>query len=132
MKAKEFETKPRNFVAKNAKMGGAGQHKDKKKAEKQGDVKHKQKLVPMETIEQKLARKIQENLEQGVAEGSEPQVGDAVYYRNRLLGWFVGYGNNDKVIVQPNEDEGHDSNNPIYIDKSAVTIKPNQQGVADK
>ena len=73
MKAKEFETKPRNFVAKNAKMGGAGQHKDKKKAEKQGDVKHKQKLVPMETIEQKLARKIQENLEQGVAEGSEQQ-----------------------------------------------------------
>ena len=35
--------KPRNFVAKNAKMGGAGQHKDKKKAEKQGDVKHKNK-----------------------------------------------------------------------------------------
>jgi hypothetical protein len=29
-------------------MGGAGQHKDKKKSEKQGDVKHKQKLVPME------------------------------------------------------------------------------------
>lgn len=47
MKAKEFiielkkESKPRNFVAKNAKMGGAGQHKDKKKAEKQGNVKHK-------------------------------------------------------------------------------------------
>jgi len=35
--------KPRNFVAKNAKMGGAGQHKDKKKAAKQGDVKHKNK-----------------------------------------------------------------------------------------
>jgi len=33
--------KPRNFVAKNAKMGGAGQHKDKKKAAKQGDTKHK-------------------------------------------------------------------------------------------
>ena len=32
---------PRNFVAKNAKTGGAGQHKDKKKAEKQGDVKHR-------------------------------------------------------------------------------------------
>jgi hypothetical protein len=48
MKASEFiielkkeASKPRNFVAKNAKMGGAGQHKDKKKAEKQGDVKHK-------------------------------------------------------------------------------------------
>lgn len=44
--AKVIKTeKPRNFVAKNAKMGGAGQHKDKKKAEKQGDVKHKQKEV---------------------------------------------------------------------------------------
>lgn len=37
--------KPRNFVAKNAKMGGAGAHKDKKKAQKQGDVKHKQKEI---------------------------------------------------------------------------------------
>jgi len=54
MKASEFLTenkkvvpaeKPRNFVAKNAKMGGAGAHKDKKKAAKQGDIKHKQKVV---------------------------------------------------------------------------------------
>ena len=45
MRAKDFipAEKPRNFVAKNAKMGGAGQHKDKKKAEKQGDLKHKNK-----------------------------------------------------------------------------------------
>lgn len=55
MKAKEFiielkkESKPRNFVAKNAKMGGAGQHKDKKKAEKQGDFKHKKNPMPMES-----------------------------------------------------------------------------------
>ena len=49
MKAKEFipAEKPRNFVAKNAKMGGAGQHKDKKKAEKQGDLKHKNKQMDM-------------------------------------------------------------------------------------
>ena len=40
--------KPRNFVAKNAKMGGAGQHKDKKKAEKQGDFKHKKDKMSME------------------------------------------------------------------------------------
>lgn len=53
MKARDFifeakklpAEKPRNFVAKNAKMGGAGAHKDKKKAAKQGDVKHKQKVV---------------------------------------------------------------------------------------
>ena len=45
MKAKEFipASKPRNFVAKNQKTAGAGAHKDKKKAEKQGDVKHKGK-----------------------------------------------------------------------------------------
>lgn len=33
--------KPRNFVAKNAKMGGAGAHKDKKKEQKQGKEKHR-------------------------------------------------------------------------------------------
>jgi hypothetical protein len=51
MRAKEFipTEKPRNFVAKNAKMGGAGQHKDKKKSEKQGDFKHKKEKVPMES-----------------------------------------------------------------------------------
>jgi hypothetical protein len=40
--------KPRNFVAKNAINTGAGQHKDKKRAEKQGDVKHKRQAVPMD------------------------------------------------------------------------------------
>ena len=45
MKAKDIipASKPRNFVAKNQKTAGAGAHKDKKRAEKQGDVKHKQK-----------------------------------------------------------------------------------------
>jgi hypothetical protein len=45
MKAKEFipASKPRNFVVKNQKTAGAGAHKDKKRAEKQGDVKHKAK-----------------------------------------------------------------------------------------
>ena len=61
MKASEFitelkkQSKPRNFVAKNAKMGGAGQHKDKKKAEKQGDVKHKKELATMEDILDELS-----------------------------------------------------------------------------
>ena len=50
MKAKEFipASKPRNFVAKNQKTAGAGAHKDMKRAEKQGDVKHKKDLVPMD------------------------------------------------------------------------------------
>lgn len=51
MRAKEFipASKPRNFVAKNQKTAGAGAHKDKKRAEKQGDTKHKKSLIPMET-----------------------------------------------------------------------------------
>jgi hypothetical protein len=52
MRAKEIEpSKPRNFVAKNAKMGGAGAHKDKKKAQKQGDVKHKNKEIAEGDVE---------------------------------------------------------------------------------
>ena len=50
MRAKDFvpATKPRNFVAKNSKTAGAGAHKDKKRAEKQGDAKHKKDRIPME------------------------------------------------------------------------------------
>ena len=44
--------KPRNPVAKNAGAaiggGAAGQHKNQKRAAKQGDVKHKRDLMPME------------------------------------------------------------------------------------
>jgi hypothetical protein len=44
---KATATKPRNFVAKNATTSGAGAHKDKKKADKQGDVKHKAKALEL-------------------------------------------------------------------------------------
>lgn len=62
MKAKEFilenkkgrravkhNLKPRNHVA-TAPQTGAGEHKDKKRAEKQGDFKHKNKQIPMESL----------------------------------------------------------------------------------
>jgi len=58
---KKETPKPRNFVAKNAKMGGAGQHKDKKKAAKQGDVKHKNKEMAegvAETVPMRTAQKV--------------------------------------------------------------------------
>lgn len=47
MRAKEIipASKPRNFVAKNQKTGGAGAHRDKKKEQKQGYEKHKGKGV---------------------------------------------------------------------------------------
>jgi hypothetical protein len=57
MRAKDFipASKPRNFVAKNSKTAGAGAHKDKKRAEKQGDTKHKKNLA---TMEQAVAEKM--------------------------------------------------------------------------
>jgi hypothetical protein len=57
MKAKEFIpiSKPRNFVVKNQKTAGAGAHKDKKRAEKQGDVKHKQKQFEQGMAEDAVA-----------------------------------------------------------------------------
>jgi hypothetical protein len=51
VKAPKHTVKPRNFVAKNAiaTTSGAGAHKDKKKAAKQGDVKHKGKELAEDT-----------------------------------------------------------------------------------
>ncbi len=58
---KQEPPKPRNFVAKNATTSGAGAHKDKKKAAKQGDVKHKGKMMDiaeMETVLEKASRQL--------------------------------------------------------------------------
>jgi hypothetical protein len=46
MKAKDFipPSKPRNPVVRQQQTSGAGTHKDKKKAQKQGDIKHKGKM----------------------------------------------------------------------------------------
>lgn len=46
-KTQKDAPKPRNFVAKNQQTSGAGAHKDKKKAAKQGDVKHKGKEMDL-------------------------------------------------------------------------------------
>jgi hypothetical protein len=83
MRAKDFipAEKPRNFVAKNAKMGGAGQHKDKKKAEKQGNVKHKKDLATME---------------QGVAEG-EADYGPDYQDKVKRLGQMAKQGERKTV-----------------------------------
>jgi hypothetical protein len=70
MKAKEFipQSKPRNLVAKNQQTAGAGAHKDKKRAEKQGDVKHKNKFnYKQDNWSQDFERRMKE----GVAEGGE-------------------------------------------------------------
>jgi hypothetical protein len=61
VRAMKHTTKPRNFVAKNAAAttSGAGAHKDKKKASKQGDTKHKNKEM---TYESKLFSALDQRL----------------------------------------------------------------------
>lgn len=61
VRAVKHTVKPRNFVAKNAIQSGAGAHKDKKKAQKQGDVKHKGKELAYESklwaaLERKISK----------------------------------------------------------------------------
>ena len=84
MKAKEFipASKPRNFVAKNQKTAGAGAHKDMKRAEKQGDVKHKKDLVPMEARDPK-------DWDEG---NTEPPNNFAVYINGKKWKVFKGKG----------------------------------------
>ena len=59
-KDKESSVKVRNPVAKNAMAGigggGMGKHKDKKQADKRGEVKHKKDKVPMDLEEGSLDR----------------------------------------------------------------------------
>lgn len=85
MKAKEFipSSKPRNFVAKNQKTAGAGAHKDKKRAEKQGDVKHKKDLMPMERVRDP------EDWDEG---NTEPPNNFAVYINGKKWKVFQGRG----------------------------------------
>ena len=71
--------------------------------------------------------------EQGVAEGSGPQVGDEVYYGTRLVGWFKGYSEHGKIITEPNYEEMGDeyANRDVYWDpQDKITIRP-EQGVAE-
>jgi hypothetical protein len=86
MKAKEFipTSKPRNFVAKNQKTAGAGQHKDMKRAEKQGNVKHKKDLIPMED-----RNRDPEDWDEG---NTEPPNNFAVYINGKKWKVFKGRG----------------------------------------
>ena len=83
---KKETPKPRNFVAKNAKMGGAGQHKDKKKAEKQGDVKHKNKVMDIAEVSQQTLqsyrKKAAKQKSDALDVADRPDTDDATWVKN--------------------------------------------------
>lgn len=102
MKAKEFipQSKPRNFVAKNQKTAGAGAHKDKRKAEKHGDVKHKKDLVPMES--------------QSVAEGSAHGYNVTKFYRK--------YRDQSKITRWLKKEAGLPKETKLYFDDADLVL----------
>jgi hypothetical protein len=117
MRAKEIipASKPRNFVAKNQKTAGAGAHKDKKKAAKQGDVKHKGKveegIVEGESLSigQQMAR-------DGITYSPEKEkelinlMGDYMEkdgYNNKQIRYYLSYDEDfisDQLAELPRED----------------------------
>jgi len=99
-------TTPRNFVAKNAKMGGAGAHKDKKKAEKQGDVKHKNKQF--ELAEAGYGRN--RDYSHGFGSPTAPKLGGREYYgqgaaddESNMLYIYVDGRLKQKMVSNQNE-----------------------------
>lgn len=112
MRAKEFvpASKPRNFVAKNQKTAGAGAHKDKKRAEKQGDVKHKGK-----------------QFDEGVVEGSLNEGQYEMMLRNGQVKKFVAKDDADAKRIAA----GHGAKSVIKLKGGVPAGKIAGQGVAE-
>jgi hypothetical protein len=73
-------------------MGGAGQHKDKKKAEKQGDVKHKKDMATMEAFQ---------NDEANIMYRFNPETG--------LLGQRMIHNDEERVAHQQGYRDSHEA-----------------------
>ena len=80
--------KPRNFVAKNAMKttSGAGKHKDKKRAAKQGDVKHKGK-----DIEEGIGGMIAGGVGQFLGNKIDPLAGEIMRSHGEIAGRKAEY-----------------------------------------
>jgi hypothetical protein len=87
-KSPKYNLKPRNPVAHAAQSvaKGSGQHKDKKKAEKQGDVKHKNKQYA-ENMTERV--RDPEDWDEG---NTEPPNNFAVYINGKKWKVFQGRG----------------------------------------
>jgi hypothetical protein len=113
MKAKEFipASKPRNFVAKNQKTAGAGKHKDKKKAEKQGQVKHKGQIAEgSEQVYKVIAVDKSNALGRKVKLNVKADSVDEVFERLAMSDWYPLSINGEEVIdgrrLKPGVQEG--------------------------
>ena len=72
-------SKPRNFVAKNATTGGAGAHVDKKRAQKQGNEKHKKPFAESAdeyTTEKQIVTRIRQIMYDRKISGTDSNAGE--------------------------------------------------------
>lgn len=95
---------PRNFVAKNAKMGGAGAHRDKKKEQKQGKEKHRKPFDMAESLITALPKVLYHGSSNPIEKFNIPPHG--VYFSPHIE-WAKNYGN---VITSARVDA-----NKIYL-----------------
>jgi hypothetical protein len=93
MRAKEFDIKKRdpNWRAMQdiRRSGAGGQHKDKKKAEKQGDVKHKNKqfeqgVAEGYTTEKQIMTRIRQIMHDRKISGTESNAGELLRLKQQL------------------------------------------------
>jgi hypothetical protein len=80
-------SKPRNFVAKNATTGGAGAHVDKKRAQKQGNEKHKKPFAESAdeyTTEKQIETRIRQIMYDRKLSGTDSNAGELNQLKARL------------------------------------------------
>ncbi len=137
MKVKEFiveAAKPRNFVAKNAMKttSGAGAHKDKKRADKQGDVKHKNKFnYKQDNWSAEFERRMMKDVSEGSA--GEELVNEVYAEFERMYPNLARRANERTVhaAIMDVLNYGGDSNPGALAQDVARAVKRNMQGVAE-
>jgi hypothetical protein len=116
--------KPRNFVAKNAIQSGAGAHKDKKRAAKQGNVKHKNKFnYRQDDWSQDFERRMKE----GVAEDQVDE-GKGYNFVQNLVDKFyddngIEWSNGNIYVKDPGTRVWTRGDGTRYRDPGKITTK---------
>ena len=121
---KKEAPKPRNFVAKNAKMGGAGQHKDKKKEQKQGVAKHKKPF--MEEMQARLDQ-LKSKLEESERTMSRAAKGNEKYGKDgmKALAKAGREGASEKKLdaIRDKHDNYNEDSDPCWDSHKMVGTK---------
>ncbi len=135
-KAPRYNLKPRNPVAHAAQsvISGSGQHKDKKKAAKQGDVKHKNKQMDIAegyTTEKQILTRIRQIMYDRKLSGTESNTGELNRLKQQLKDMRSQQGVAERVRDPEDWDEGNTepgNNFAVYINGKKWKVFPGPYG----